>query len=520
MKSRSTLLPLLFAICSSLLAISSAYAQSGTWLGNGNAWNVGTAWSGGTIADGVDNTANFTGVNITGAVSMALGANRTIGNITFTDDTTSSHNLTITGNTLTLNVTTGASLIDVTQSDRTLTISSIIAGNDGLTKNGLGVLSLSGANTYTGTTTISGGTLEFSGTGTISTASNINVQSGGTLRFSRNDTWGNHTTGATSAITIDAGGKVESNDKFNALINLTLNGGTLSANNGVNASYPTFGLKGTVTVNATAGGSTISTTGVGDFNTVAIGTGSANGITTFAVANGAAASDLTVSAPLSNLASVASVLTKTGAGTMTLSGTNTYTGATNVNGGTLLVNGSISTSSLTTVASGATLGGTGTVGATVVNGTLAAGNSPGTMNFTSTLTLAGNVLTEIDGNAGAGVTGGHDFVNLTGVGAAGVLTYGGTMTLDIGIVFGAGNYTWNLFDMASETGTFSAITLTDQYTGSLLDANLDGVWDLTSGSNSWQYNESTGVLGLTVIPEPSIVVLGSMGLLMLFRRRR
>ena len=213
-------------------------------------------------------------------------------------------------------------------------------------------------------------------------------------------------------------------------------------------------------------------------------------------------------------------LTKTTAGTVTLTGTNTYTGATNVNDGTLVINGNISTSSLTTVAVGATLGGSGTVGKAIINGTLAVGNSPGQMNFTDTLGLNGNTIMEIDGILGAGVTGGHDIVNLTGAGAAGVLTYGGTMSLDMGVIFGIGNYSWNLFDMASETGTFTGITLADQYSGSLLDADLNGTWDLTSGVSTWTFTESTGVLGLTVVPEPRAALLGGLGLLMLLRRRR
>lgn len=294
----------------------------------------------------------------------------------------------------------------------------------------------------------------------------------------------------------------------------TVNGGILKA--GVSGA---FGSNSAVTLANTAGVA-LDITG---FNTQIgslTGGGTTGGNVTLGAATLTIGGDNTSPAAYAGQISGTGGITKTGNGVLTLSGTNNYTGATAVNVGTLLINGSISTSSLTTVASGATLGGTGTVGATVVNGTLAAGNSPGTMNFTSTLSLAGNVISEIDGNAGAGVTGGHDFINLTGAGAAGVLTYGGTLTLDIGTVFGAGNYSWNLFDMASETGTFSAITLTDQYTGNLLDGNSDGIWDLTSGSNTWQFNESTGILGLTVIPEPTTALLGMIGLLAILRRRR
>jgi hypothetical protein len=94
------------------------------------------------------------------------------------------------------------------------------------------------------------------------------------------------------------------------------------------------------------------------------------------------------------------------------------------------------------------------------------------------------------------------------------------MTLDIGMIFGVGNYSFNLFDFESETGTFATITLADQYSGSFLDGDLNGVWDLTSGDSTWQFTESTGVLGLTVVPEPHAALLGGLGMLALLRRRR
>ena len=143
------------------------------------------------------------------------------------------------------------------------------------------------------------------------------------------------------------------------------------------------------------------------------------------------------------------------------------------------------------------------------------------MDFTDTLGLNGSTIMEIDGLSGAGVAGGHDFVNLTGVGAAGVLTYGGTMTLDMGVLFVSGIYSWNLFDMASETGTFTGITLADQYSGSFLNDGF-GVWSASTnaGNESWTFTESTGVLGLAVVPEPRAALLGGLGLLALLRRRR
>jgi len=185
-----------------------------------------------------------------------------------------------------------------------------------------------------------------------------------------------------------------------------------------------------------------------------------------------------------------------------------------------VVNGSLSATTVT-VSNGNTLSGSGTInGAATVNGMLSPGASPGTLTFGNTLGLGGSTLMEIDGTVGAGVTGGHDFIKLTGTGAAGVLTYGGTMTLDIGMIFGTGSYSWNLFDFASEAATFTGITLADQYSGSLLDPDTNGVWDLTSGDDTWTFTESSGVLALTVVPEPGTALLGGIGLLLIFRRRR
>jgi autotransporter-associated beta strand protein len=235
-------------------------------------------------------------------------------------------------------------------------------------------------------------------------------------------------------------------------------------------------------------------------------------------------------------------LTKTGGGTQILTGTNTYRDSTNVNGGKLTVSstGTINSTSGVSIGAGefnynsstaltqavsfsgtgGTLSGSGTINQAVsitTGNTLAIGNSVGQMNFGSTLNLAGTTVMEIDGTVGAGLAGGHDFANVTGA-----LTYGGALTLDLGTIFGTGTYSWNLFDFAAaDLGTFSTITLADQYSGSLLDGDSNGIWDLNSGNNTWQFTESTGVLGLTVIPEPNVAaLLGGLGVVALLRRRR
>ncbi len=361
----------------------------------------------------------------------------------------------------------------------------------GLTKQGEGSLTLSGTNTFTGGVTISTGELKITNASALGTGPKIiNAQNLGYV--SLDGTAGNIS--LASSLSFTTAGL--------SILNT-------AGDNVISGTVKTIAGNGSSTITSDGGSLTLA----GNVDSGATG----NRILEL---SGTSTGTNTVSGSISNGTATLAV-TKSGAGNWTLTNaTNSYTGATNINGGKLVVDGNISTSSLTTVASGATLAGSGTVGKTVINGTLAVGNSPGQMDFTDTLVLAGTTIMEIDGTLGAGVTGGHDFVNLTGAGAAGVLTYGGAMTLDIGVIFGTGTYSWNLFDMASETGTFATLSLGDQYSGSLMDADLNGIWDLTSGDNTWQFTESTGELGLTVIPEPSAALLGGVGVLALLRRRR
>lgn len=163
-----------------------------------------------------------------------------------------------------------------------------------------------------------------------------------------------------------------------------------------------------------------------------------------------------------------------------------------------------------------TLGGNGTVGgATTVNGNLRPGTSPGVLTFTNSLTLAGTTATTMEINGTVRETG-YDGVD---VGTA--LTYGGTLTLAFGTTFGT-DQTFNLFDLfTSQSGSFSSVSLTGSYSGSLVDDGF-GVWSATtnSGNESWVFTQSTGDLALTVIPEPSSALLGALGAMLLLRRRR
>jgi autotransporter-associated beta strand protein len=213
---------------------------------------------------------------------------------------------------------------------------------------------------------------------------------------------------------------------------------------------------------------------------------------------------------------------KVGSGTLTLAGNNSYTGTTTVSAGSLIINGTNSGAGILDVSSGATLGGSGTIGgATTIAGTLAPGNSAGLLTFNSSLTLSNTATTVMEINEDG--TRGTDFDAITVVG---LLTYGGDLTLSLGTTFGNGSYTFDLFDFGSTEGSFDTVDLAGNYSGPLI--NNAGIWGLTSvtGSltNTWTFTESSGLLALEVVPEPStyaLLVLAATGLgAHVIRRRR
>lgn len=115
----------------------------------------------------------------------------------------------------------------------------------------------------------------------------------------------------------------------------------------------------------------------------------------------------------------AHALVKDGDGTIILSGINSYTGPTNVNDGVLLVNspGSLASASAVTVVSGATLGGSGVIHGPV---TVASGGTLG-----GSLTLNSPVTVETGGRLDA------TQVTQPSVNATGTLTLGGFLDLSI-----------------------------------------------------------------------------------------
>lgn len=231
--------------------------------------------------------------------------------------------------------------------------------------------------------------------------------------------------------------------------------------------------------------------------------------------------------------------TKAGSGNLTLSGTNTYTGATNVSDGKLTISstGTINSTSGVTIGAGefnynsstaltqnvsfsgtgGTLSGSGTitshVNVTEAN-TLGIGNSPGTMNFDSGLTIGGTYSFELVGG-----TSSADLGNVTGN-----LNLGGILDL-----VQLGTYTYgDKFTLLSYSGTLAGI-FKDTSLHALPDDTLftaaGGVWqinynDTIAGLNGGTQSNFITITAMSVIPEPTVAVLLGLGVMGLSVRKR
>ncbi len=160
------------------------------------------------------------------------------------------------------------------------------------------------------------------------------------------------------------------------------------------------------------------------------------------------------------------------AGTTTLTTTNTYTGATTVTGGTLIVDGSISSSSGLTVDAGATVRGTGTLPTAVINGTLAPGNSLGTMTVQGNLAFQSGAVYLVQVNPSTA-----SLANVSGTAA---------LAGNVLVNFAPGNYVQKQYDILHAAGlssTFAGVGSANApgFALSLSYTNTDVFLNLTAG---------------------------------------
>jgi len=108
----------------------------------------------------------------------------------------------------------------------------------------------------------------------------------------------------------------------------------------------------------------------------------------------------------------------------------------------------------------------------------------------------------------------------------GTLALNGTLAFDLHGVTGLGS--WDIIgtDLLANTSYGETFGVTFPYVGGTVDAVESGdVWSYTDEANGVvvSYKESTGVLAINVVPEPSTIALlaiGLMGLIAYAWRRR
>lgn len=415
------------------LSGSASYAGATTILGTlrggaANAFSVASNHSVGGTLDLGGFDQGIGGLNGSSTGIVALGAN-TLTCLGFGADTFFSGTITGVGGSFTL------------QSSNTLTFSSI------------------SPNTYSGLTTVASGTLALNKTpGINAIGGDATVNSLGTLRLNASNQIPD-----TSALTVN--GTFNLNNFAEAIGSLagsgsvTLGSGQLTT--GASASTTFSGaISGVGGSLVKQGATTFILTGTNSYSggtTVSAGTlqGNSSSLQGNILNNAALVFDQATTGTYAGVLTGNGTLTKQNSGDLIVSGASpAFTGTTAVSAGRLSVNGSLASSAMTVGASG-TLGGTGTITAPItLNGTLAPGNSIGTITIVGDLVQTSGSTLEIEISPTDA-----DRVNITG-----------TYTIDPGarllIIPEAGVYPSSFTRIIVDappgalTGTFSTVEVT------------------------------------------------------------
>lgn len=376
-------------------------------------------YSGGTIIGGHTNTPVLAVANQTGS-GTGSGFVQVLTNGTLVIGGTTGPGGSVAAGTIT---NFGTVRIDRTDD---ITFTNVIVGSGGFQKYNSNTVAISGANPYTGPTTINAGALRISNAGALGTTDGF------------------------TQVPNDATARLELAGGITLLESLVLNsklgasGGTPSVKNLSDDNTLAGALQ--FTANGASGWMFEAVAGrllISGSNTPLDASGTSQNTSRPLWLRGDATGEWSGSINDNTAPNAIIALRKDGVGTWILSGANTYTGTTVVSNGTLLVNGTIAAGGSVTNAGG-TLGGTGTIASPVTindTGTLAPGNSIGGLTINHSLTLNGTTVMEVSHAATDRVVG------LTTV------TLGGTLKVIVGGALTGGEI-FKLFSAAAYSGDF------------------------------------------------------------------
>ena len=498
--------------------------------------------SAGQLTVGGLNGGATTALTVNGAGTLAIG-NSVVGGLSGNGHITNNPTASAT---LAVNISGNSTYSGV--------LSDGLANTLAFTKQGDGVLTLTNANTYTGNTSIQGGTVVMSNGQALGAVTSTN-----TVRFS-------NAAPSTSA-TLDMATNGVGDNVYRimvgtgALVNIvsnratpgpgidhalttggdgatdTLGGGTINFVKGANVtsgtasvSFDQLNLSGSAAGSSTVLNPTTARVTIGSV------TKNKNTPTQTLELSGTSTGNL-ITGSISNGTTTAVSLTKSGTSTWTLSGDSSYTGPTTVSGGTLLVNGNNSgATGAVTVAAAGILGGTGTIGSTV---TMQAGS-------TFTTQFSGGTIDPLDIFGDLDLSAASNLLSVVGSGIAGpwtILNYSGTLT---GTFESSPGYSVNYGTGSNSSITITAISLPGDFnTNGMVDAGDYVVWRKNSTANAalpndngvgnqaaryslWRTNfgkppGSGSELAEANVPEPATYLLVSMAMAVLTaatRRRR
>jgi len=402
-------------------------------------------------------------VTVDGGNTVSLGAAQTFGSLAGSGTVSASG---------TFALTVGNALASTPADTR---FSGVLANGNGvlsLVKSGRGTLTLDGSesNTYTGATSVNGGTLVLAKTGGATAIGQVASGTSLTIGAAAASTQGNATvrlegdnqmiitsSNDTGYLTINAGGTLDLNGHM-----LTVT--TLTSWVGATVNGP-----GTLVINRTGG--TIGFAGINAINSTLQITTANSGNAQRTVSVAGVTDQITFAGSVTQAGTNAGSFNKTGNGTFILSGDNSHSSHTNVSGGILSMrhaNALGTTEGNTLVASGATL---------QIQGGLTTAAEPLTLNGAGFAGLSG-----INHQTGA-------FVNVSGTN-----NFAGLITLGAAATISSDSGTLNLTHTGTITGAGFALTLAGSGDGSLasilgnttgaLVKNGAGMWTLTGANTS------------------------------------